>query len=197
MTKQKKQTTKESPLEVRIVRLPKDWIAILAFFLAMLTAFMLIYESYANRKHNRLSIKPSLNILYKSTDEPVLGFFLSNEGFGPAIIKKATITIDGKVIVLNKPSAWGLAFNALGIQEDIWPKINTYTYSRDASVGPDQYEGFLTVRTGTLSDEENNVFREASAKVKIDIDFESMYGEPGHICMDARTYLNQQERRNK
>lgn len=58
---------------------------------------------YATRKHNRILVKPRLmfNSYFKSekdTDCYEYGLIVKNVGFGPAIIKKYTVTLCGVVL---------------------------------------------------------------------------------------------------
>lgn len=65
-----------------------------AIIIATASIFVAVWQGYETRKHNRLSVRPKLQISY-SVDEERFGYILINNGLGPATITEIKIFIDG------------------------------------------------------------------------------------------------------
>src|SRR5688572_25280527 len=79
--------------------------AMSAVFIALLALTVTIWQAALTRRHNRLSVRPHLRIDWlvsdEGTDEKV-SVVLSNNGLGPAIIKRFQWKIDGKPLARSK-----------------------------------------------------------------------------------------------
>ncbi len=72
------------------------WVAVGSAVIALSALGLAIYEGYQNRKHNRLSVRPALNINRFQKDRTVYAV-LVNGGLGPAKITKLEASeIDSK-----------------------------------------------------------------------------------------------------
>ena len=63
-------------------------IALLAFVLSIL-------QTRIQHKHNKLSVRPILNAIIEQSDS-TMAAYINNKGVGPAIIKEASFSFDGK-----------------------------------------------------------------------------------------------------
>ncbi len=70
-----------------------------AEIIALCALLFTAYQAYLSRKHNRISVTPKLAILAARSTENGMGSFhikLSNNGLGPAIIKRCDFEVDSK-----------------------------------------------------------------------------------------------------
>ena len=76
-----------------------------SLFIAVVTVIFVIKESRANKKHNRLSVRPILMTSAK-LDRHTSRFTMTieNNGLGPAILVKADLIYKGETININNPS---------------------------------------------------------------------------------------------
>jgi hypothetical protein len=72
--------------------------AIIGICIAIIALAISIYEGYSNRKHNRLSIKPKLDIQLDWGLESESGLFVYNRGLGPAQIKSFQILLSDNLL---------------------------------------------------------------------------------------------------
>lgn len=136
------------------------------------------WQGCETRRHNRLSVKPKLDILPQRSSADDVGLVLSNKGSGPALIKRWTIT------VRNEPSTgWLDVLLRL-------PALNMPWVS---------YSSFFTLRAGEThpilwvtkddwakrSDQERSGFNEALKTIKVVLTFESVYEEPDEYVWDG------------
>lgn len=54
-----------------------------------------IYQAAATRRHQRLSVEPRLEVKISVASDGSLVYALANNGFGPAVLKDITLTLDG------------------------------------------------------------------------------------------------------
>ncbi|WP_157035533.1 hypothetical protein [Marinobacter psychrophilus] len=89
---------------------PKSTIAILALFVAL-------WSITSSRKHNKLTVRPHLYELIEiDSVNFICGFYITNKGLGPALIKSTTYYLDGVAVefkellnVIEKlPSEFGI-----------------------------------------------------------------------------------------
>lgn len=67
------------------------------------------------RQHNRLTVKPYFNFTSTTdSDKGLSQLILSNQGYGPAIIKAFELSVDG-----NPQPHWNAALAALGIERQM------------------------------------------------------------------------------
>ena len=59
------------------------------------------------REHNRLSVKPIINITpYLEAEGGRSGVYISNQGLGPALIKSMNVTVDGETFGGQAQNVW-------------------------------------------------------------------------------------------
>jgi hypothetical protein len=90
-------------------------ISITAWIISLLALCVSLWQGYETRRHHRLSVRPLLSqyvSLHPGADK--LGFSVSNEGLGPAIMKKCKVAVDKTVI--NVPDTMAALKKAKGIQ---------------------------------------------------------------------------------
>lgn len=91
------------------MKLPIDSkISFIATFIALLALFFSILDHYQNRKHNKKTVKPILLIEVQEYDERY-GIFISNQGYGPAIIDSCVVYYKNERI--KHDDVWSEIFN--------------------------------------------------------------------------------------
>jgi hypothetical protein len=88
---------------VELVPPPKDIVkeasGYVPIFISVLALAAAIYSAYTTRKHDRLSVKPSMYYFRElSPTEPRIGLSMVNNGLGPAIIEYTRFYVDGKLM---------------------------------------------------------------------------------------------------
>lgn len=73
-----------------------DKIATAAALIALFAFLVAIWQAYISRKHNRLSVKPKLDLYTLCIDSEPIKIQLMNYGLGPAVISDITYEIGGK-----------------------------------------------------------------------------------------------------
>jgi hypothetical protein len=71
-------------------------VAICATIVAVLSLAISVYEARANRRHNRISVRPFLEFRIGLPQGRIGGLQLINVGLGPAVITRAVLTLDGE-----------------------------------------------------------------------------------------------------
>ena len=64
-----------------------------AMAIALASIIISIWQGIEMRRHNRLSVRPRLEIVYR-VDDQWFGYILINNGLGPAVISSKTIFVD-------------------------------------------------------------------------------------------------------
>ena len=68
-----------------------------AIIIAVASIFISVWQGIESRNHNRLAVRPALDIVY-STVNKSFGFKVKNNGIGPAVLTKRTLLFKGKEI---------------------------------------------------------------------------------------------------
>src|SRR5690242_12746123 len=71
-------------------------VAICATVIAVLSLAVSVYEARATRRHNRISVRPFLELRYDLPQGGMAGLRLVNAGLGPAAITRTVLTLDGE-----------------------------------------------------------------------------------------------------
>ena len=71
-------------------------VAICATGIAVLSLGISVYEARATRRHNRISVRPFLELRVGFPQGRRAGLQLINAGLGPAVITRTVLTLDGE-----------------------------------------------------------------------------------------------------
>lgn len=71
-------------------------VAICATVIAVLSLAVSVSEARATRRHNRLSVRPFLELRVGLSQGRIAGLQLINAGLGPAAITRTVLTLDGE-----------------------------------------------------------------------------------------------------
>lgn len=141
-----------------------------------------VWQGIETRNHNRQSVQPKLHIdrieaNYTSFESGVVpGFSLINNGIGPAIVRDVRVYVDGSL----QPNEYGFngwknAIRALTVDE-AW--VRFYGFNDGDALRDGQARRLLyVVENGALGSAGLNRFSSVLARVRIEIDYESIYGD--------------------
>ena len=82
------------PAQILNTAIDSEIMAICAVIIALSALFVAVLQGYLARKHNRLSVKPHLEVIRNSFPSEPVSIVLKNHGTGPAIIKKIRVYVD-------------------------------------------------------------------------------------------------------
>lgn len=137
-------------------------LAVLAVIVASLAMFVALWQGYLTREHNRLSLRPHLDLTWYFTgSSKSIGMSLSNDGAGPAAIKWIQLYIKNEAVWSGDGNAWPKVFDRF----DISLKWAKYYHFESGSVLPPGREvvlfGFDRSQYGRNQWEVFNIRREA------------------------------------
>ena len=90
--------------------------AIAAVVVAAFAVLVSVWEGVANRRHNRLMVRPLLVMQYRDHPGHPLSLALQNVGLGPAVIESLQIFIDSEAGGVSGPYSTFDACGTLGLQ---------------------------------------------------------------------------------
>ncbi len=150
--------------------------SIAAIIVAIAAIGISVWQGMDNRRHNRLSVRPKLQIIFRADPQGDAGFIVRNDGLGPANIKRFDVKLDDKLLdkvsfraVLDLARIMGLD----SLPMDFDPIVNTTT------ILPGDQARILTFLKGEGSNmklvlDSMNVYL---SRIDLDLEYESMYGE--------------------
>ncbi|MCB0279860.1 MAG: hypothetical protein KDD94_10175 [Calditrichaeota bacterium] len=149
-----------------------DIVAIAAIVIAVVSIVVSVWQAAEERTHNRLSVKPKLEIIFRSDTNQIATFTISNHGLGPAIIKKLTTFVNRKEIATPDLAGLFVAIDSLGLRQSVVqfdPIVRGISIPADASRIIVQFD--LKKYPGDPS--EIKIYE----ALGFFVDYESMYGE--------------------
>ncbi len=147
-------------------------IGIAATVIALASLLLSVWQGSETRRHDRLMVRPSLVLINHFVDgDPEYGVLLSNKGIGPAFVRELRIFVDGKRVAKDEEGGWKHARSQLGISA---PWIH---YSSGAVISASETMPLIAIKRQNQNDERKLRLREAVARLKIEVDYESAYGE--------------------
>lgn len=87
-------------------------IAVASTVIALAALAVAVWEGVATRRHNRLSVAPSVE-----HSPSRFGLTASNDGPGPALVTQCLLEIDGSSVEERGDNGWESAITALGLRE--------------------------------------------------------------------------------
>jgi len=145
-------------------------------FIAVMAVFFTYWQIKILKKHNRLSVKPHLNIHYRSeSDDTGQCFELENNGIGPAIIKTYKIFVSGTLYETKTNADVIKVYESLGIRQEF---CNLNRLEKDDAQKAGYAKPLINIPEKYRNSEEANAnFRNGIFKIGFEIKYESMYGE--------------------
>ena len=151
-----------------------ELIAICAVVIAVCSFVVSVFQSYINRKHNRLSVKPYLFVETHFLTSGPIKVVLKNRGTGPAFIKSVRIFVDGLEIPTKEEQLYKDAVKKAELQD-----YSYYFYlllSNQACNAGEEIDLYVFEKKG-LNDEDIECFRVNLERISFTINYESIYQE--------------------
>jgi hypothetical protein len=151
-----------------------DAIAASAAVVALFAMAATFWQVKLAREHNRLSVRPHLNVLFSAYPDKTIYLSVQNSGLGPAIVRSLHVGIDGVEYSSSTASinpALRSIFDAAG-QRVNWTLLGPES--------PIRVEGTITLFEFIEADKSTHGFNAALAfarRMSIRIEYKSMYGE--------------------
>jgi hypothetical protein len=149
---------------------------VVALVLAFLAFVLSIWNSWETRRHNRLTVSPHLWFnLILGWNEDLVGINLANNGVGPAIIKNISYYIDNNKVDPS-PSLTKVMEKAVNILDHDW--IIWSSNSTGTTIPSGEKTWLVAARCNITPAEYRNSFIKALSRLKILVEYESIYNEP-------------------
>ena len=97
-------------------RIPMDTVvSFSAIVVAIASIVVTVWQGIEMRKHNRLSVRPRLEITYE-VNKKGFGYVLKNNGLGPAVVTSKKFFVDGKEVQEDGFSGYDVFIEKLGLK---------------------------------------------------------------------------------
>lgn len=153
-----------------------DVSTLMMVIIAGAAVFISLWQIYATRRHNRLSVTPKIDIDL-STVKSRIGISIKNTGIGPAIIERFSFCVNGKEMYpFLKKSDFKKVMTELDLD------VSYYFVFRIRFEGEyiEPGHSYFIIEFPDSETASNNVLEKVSQalkSVKIVINFQSIYGE--------------------
>jgi hypothetical protein len=174
-------------------------VALLALIVAVVTARALmtqsktaLADSQLAREHNRLSVRPFLDVHYDQKINPQYRFpdgsigralehktVLSNIGLGPARVTKFEVLLDGKALDISDVAMIEPVFKGIFGSYIAWLNFfYSHASSQKFGLRPQDDRVFLHLIVRANTDAEIDQIRKSLRRFDLRVESESLYGEP-------------------
>jgi hypothetical protein len=162
----------------------------LAVCVSIFAAVFTWQQVEVSRIHNRLSVKPILQITpYGEGATGRNGLYLSNDGLGPAVIKSFSAKVAGVTASGFESDRWAQILSAAGVNPTCfatgWPRSET-----TLRAGIETPLVYLTKAEGSELCFAELVKLIGGNAIEIDIQYESIYGERKRLSAISKVYSN-------
>lgn len=150
-------------------------IAATSAFVAVLALGLTIWQGTLTRKHNRLSVRPHLVI---ETDSGVHEFEvkLTNNGLGPALIKRINVVVDGKPSSQDKESRFESLLKSLF--ENIDSEVETTEFGDNYVMAEKESVKIMKITFTGNNKPDPSAIKARLNSADLLIEYESFYNEP-------------------
>ncbi len=153
-----------------------SYIGLAAIFVAFCALALAVYEGRANRKHNKLSVKPHLTLVWSNIEDKVLDVHVINSGSGPAIIEAFEVSFNKKASTHN---SWKDAF--LNHDANFNDAVHYELYAGEA-IGQGEKVRLLKMKFEDKNHKDSaNIF----SKLYLNIKYSCLYGIPGYTELSS------------
>lgn len=154
-------------------------IAFAAWITAVAALGVGIWQGYENRRHNKLSVMPKLNIHTNvSTGYDFIGMSMSNQGLGPSQIKLIRLYVDGQPVADGTKEDWPKVLEKLGINDSAveYNWIYGQTVLKAGSI-----ESLFGIRRANYTDERISKISRSLERIGVIVCYCSLYDECSNI----------------
>ena len=147
-------------------------VAICATVIAVVSLAVSVYEARATRRHNRISVRPFLELRVGLSQGRRAGLQLINAGLGPAAITRTVLTLDGEPLGEFSEAS----VNVLRSKLSVRPAAVTFRRTILAA----DYDQFL-LSIDSFDRTEHAEFADlVRHRLGMEIHYESLYGGEGY-----------------
>jgi hypothetical protein len=98
----------------------RTWLPLL---ISVCAISMTIYQAYNTRRHTRLSVQPRLSWTVNLAGNGGISYSLTNDGFGPAVLRSLDLKLDGEVVGPDGPATCDEIDRRLGRDGDAYDDL--------------------------------------------------------------------------
>lgn len=146
--------------------------AVVVALAALATA---IWQAFLTRKHNRLSVTPSVTTASRLIKGDSIKLCIENNGIGPAIINSVKISHKEKEFKIERYEDLKAFFISFDINLDVVNHIATLPTS-PATLAHGQAITFFDILDSKNDSELHSKLKEIIESMKIEIDYKCIYG---------------------
>jgi hypothetical protein len=148
-----------------------------ASIIAVCALGLAVYQAFATRRHNRLSVRPRLTMRSSRISGPEARFTYTivNNGLGPAIIDSCTVTFKGSPVNLYAASEVEAALT--GVLGHRPHHFVVGHFAPRATIGKDSEQLLFDLRFPALTPEDVEGIEGRLNSAHVLIRYRSMYGE--------------------
>lgn len=95
----------------------RAWVPIVVSLCAI---SLTVFQAWSTRKHTRLSVQPRLDWSVQVSEGGGVTYTLANNGFGPAILTRLDLRVDGEVVGPDGPATCAEIDRRLGREGPDW-----------------------------------------------------------------------------
>lgn len=151
-----------------------DIIAASAMIVSLCALFTTFWQCILVRIHNRLSVKPYLDITHSTYNDSSTSIKLSNVGLGPSIIDSYELSLDGKYVDTDL-EGFKFVCNELGVKSMCKERTldNTDIIAADNTI----YLFQVMTDADKIDDNSMEALLQLKQRVNIKINYSSIYGD--------------------
>jgi hypothetical protein len=159
-------------------------IALTSAFVSVLALGLTMYEAWATRRHNRLSVKPALSFdLVLDEEQCALVIRLRNNGLGPAVVRRYEMLVDGRSLEqLNIRQ-----FQELSALLDVQARYSIPL--RDEVIPIDASIDLIVIKHDTTDAKARYVARRAAQRLTIRTAYSSMYDDYLNVQFNGTVFI--------
>ncbi len=147
-------------------------VSVSAIVIAVASIVVTIWQGMEMRKHNRLSVKPRLEISYEAARD-YFGYVLTNKGLGPAVITYRKFFIDGQELNYQGFSGYEDFIEKLGMKGHKFSSTSIYP---GQTVLPNERVNIIRFYYND-DDKPETLIPQIYRRVRMEIGYQSMYQE--------------------
>jgi hypothetical protein len=145
-------------------------VAICATAIAVASLAVSVYEARASRRHNRLSVRPLLELRASFRRGQTAGLQLVNAGLGPAVITRTVLRLDGAPLGPFDEATVNRVREGLAT---VWPAAVTFD---TGSILATDYERFLLGIDAYNRDDHAELAILIRCRLGVELHYQSIYG---------------------
>ncbi|MCG9711838.1 hypothetical protein L1D29_03265 [Shewanella insulae] len=154
-----------------------DYIASAAVVIAFCALAVSIWQGYVMRLHQKLSVKPHIDIDYKFFPGKPIEIRMLNNGVGPAIIKSFKVLYDGKSISENQTDAYLKVLKELKTDTELEFKYEYNFPLKNEALSSGENEYLLQVElVGEYDESATSRAKSSLSRIGFKTEYECMYG---------------------